>query len=299
MATRSLVETRQDRKALVADAGFRQLSVPSAAAGVLSAYGAFALLAGIAVGVLKAANVDIDVSSQWRQLGMSGGLVVAGLLLVAYLFGGYVSGRMARRSSVMHGVVVFVLGVAVAAAAAVFARWLGGADVASSNLRDLGVPTTASEWGDIATVAGIASLAAMLVGSLLGATMGERWHSKLVTRALDPRVGAEADAVRESEKRAAEAERRSADARDLRTGSFERVRAATPSRSRRVDSEAATQTMPVPAAAGPVRPVPASRGVATDGMGNGSVRRVRPAPDEERTSAVERERAATAPPSGR
>jgi hypothetical protein len=34
------------------------------------------------------------------------------------------------------------------------------------------------------TLAGIASLAAMLVGALLGGVLGERWHSKLTRRAV-------------------------------------------------------------------------------------------------------------------
>ena len=230
MGTRPIVETRRDRKALVADAGFNQLSLTSVFAGVLAAYGAFAVFAGIAVGVIKAANVDIDLASQWHDLGMAGGLVVAGLLLLAYLFGGYVAGRMARRSGVLHGVFVFVLGVAIAVGAAALARWLGGSDVAASNLRDLGVPTTATEWGDVATVAGIASLAAMLIGALAGSVLGERWHAKLLARALDPQIGAEAEARRD-------AERRAADAEDLRTSAFRRVRAATPTRTKRVDTD--------------------------------------------------------------
>jgi len=103
------------------------------------------------------------------------------------------------------------------------------------------VPTTGSEWRDVITVAGIASLAAMLVGALAGGVLGERWHAKLVTRALDPRIGAEAEARRDAELRAAEAEER-------RTGSFQRVRAATPSRTRRVDAEETGTSEVVPMA---------------------------------------------------
>ena len=241
MAARAEVETRRDRNALVADAGYKRLSLLCVIAGVLCAYGAFAVLAGLTVGVIEAADVDIDVSSQWQDLGVAGGLVVAGLLFFSYLFGGYVAGRMARRSGALHGAAVFVLGVLLVAGAAALARQLGGADVAASNLRDLGVPTTASEWGDVATVAGLASLTAILLGGLLGGSLGERWHAKLLNRALDPRVGAEADALRDAERRAAEAERRAADADERRTGAFERVRAATPRRSRRVDGDAPTR----------------------------------------------------------
>jgi len=49
---------------------------------------------------------------------------------------------------------------------------------------DHGIPTTGSEWGKVGTAAGIGSLAAMLLGALLGGVLGERWHSKLTRRAI-------------------------------------------------------------------------------------------------------------------
>jgi hypothetical protein len=171
---------------------------------------------------------------------------------------------MARRAGVLHGVVVFVLGLAVAAVAAVVARQVGGTETAVANLRDLGVPTTAKEWGDVATVAGIASLVAMVVGAVAGALLGERWHTKLVSRALDPDVGAEAEARRDAERRAAEAE-------EHRTGAVRRVRAATPTRTRRVDGEASDvrdvgdeRTGPAPPDASR-NPVTGSPGAPRDG----------------------------------
>ena len=262
MGARPVVETRQDRKALVADAGFGELSFVSVAAGVVAAYGLFALLAGLASGVVAASKANFNLSSNWHQLGMAGGLVVAGLLLLAYLFGGYVAGRMARRAGVLHGIVVFVLGVVVVAVAAFIARAVGGSDLASSNLRGLGVPTTGAEWRDVATVAGIASLLAMLIGAVAGGFLGERWHAKLVTRALDPRIGAEADARREAELRAAEAEER-------RTGSFRRVRAATPTRTRRADADELDTTQLNPRVSTAVREREASGDGHGDGHGDG------------------------------
>lgn len=70
---------------------------------------------------------------------------------------------------------------------------------ASDNLRSLGIPTTGTEYGQAATVAGIASLIALVVGSVLGGALGERWHARLVARAADPTVGAQAAAAREAE----------------------------------------------------------------------------------------------------
>jgi hypothetical protein len=56
-------------------------------------------------------------------------------------------------------------------------------------------------------VAGLASLVAMLVGSILGGLSGERWHGNLAKRAHDPSMGREAQAREE----AIDAEKRQAD----------------------------------------------------------------------------------------
>ena len=205
MGKRVVVESGRDRRALVADAGWSQLSLLSVLAGSLVAYGAFVLLAGIAGGILEATGADTDITARWDELGVGAGLVVAGLLFVSYLFGGYVAGRMARRAGLVQGLGVFVLGVLVVAVVAVAIRQLAGTDAVVESLRDLGLPTTGDEWADVGTVAGVASLAGALVGALLGGLLGERWHAKLLSRAIDPDVGAEADARRASELAAAEA----------------------------------------------------------------------------------------------
>jgi hypothetical protein len=214
MAKRVAVESGRDRRALVADAGWSQVSLVSILAGVLVAYGAFALLAGIAGGILEATGADTDITARWDDRGVAAGLVVAGLLLLSYLFGGYVAGRMARRAGLLHGAAVFVLGVIVVAAVAVAIRALADNDTVVESLRDLGLPTTGDEWADVGTVAGLASLAGALIGALLGGLLGERWHAKLLSRAIDPDVGAEADARRTAEVAAAEARVRNTEAHD-------------------------------------------------------------------------------------
>ena len=192
-------ETGRERRELAADAGFGGFSVTSVLAGVLVAYGAFAILLGLAAAIFDAVGDDTDLSSSWEDLGTAGGLAVAGLILLSYLFGGYVAGRMARRNGLAHGAGVLVLGVVIVGAVAALARSSGGADTVADNLRSLGIPTTADEYGDAGTVAGIASLLALLVGSLLGGLLGERWHARLYARAVDPTVGAQADAARQAE----------------------------------------------------------------------------------------------------
>jgi len=202
---RTMRETGRERRELAEDAGFGGFSITSVLAGVLVAYGAFAILAGLAAAALDAFGSDTNLTSDWETLGTTGGIVVAALLFLAYLFGGYVAGRMARRNGVAHGAGVLLLGIVVVAAVAALARSSADPDAIATNLRSLGIPTTADEWGQAGTVAGIASLIAVVVGSLLGGALGERWHARLFARAIDPNVGAQAAAARQAEQARTEA----------------------------------------------------------------------------------------------
>jgi hypothetical protein len=190
MGTRT-AESRRDRMELASEAGYSKVSLGSVLAGVLVAYGAFAILGAIAGGILRAFGVDTRTltDNDWHRLGAATGAAVAISLLLSYLFGGYVAGRMARRAGAINGLLVFVLGLLVAAGVGAAVGTQADSGAILSNLRSIGVPTTGSTWGAIGTIAGLAALAAMVIGSIAGGISGERWHGKLVRRALDPAVG--------------------------------------------------------------------------------------------------------------
>lgn len=183
-------ESPRDRAALAREAGLSRLSLPSVLAGVLVAYGAFAVLAALVGAIAAAIGLNTDLAgNDWATLGVGSAIAVGIVLLVAYLFGGYVAGRMARRAGLLNGLAVFVLAVVLVAAVAAIAASQADTDAVQANLRSLGIPTTGTEWGKIGTVAGIGSLAAMLVGALLGGVLGERWHTKLTRRAVSGKYG--------------------------------------------------------------------------------------------------------------
>ena len=96
---------------------------------------------------------------------------------------------MARRAGLVNGLAVFVLAVVLVAVVAAIAASQADADTVQANLRSLGIPTTGTEWGKIGSLAGIGSLAAMLVGALVGGVLGERWHTKLTRRAVSDHYG--------------------------------------------------------------------------------------------------------------
>jgi hypothetical protein len=96
---------------------------------------------------------------------------------------------MARRAGLLNGLAGFLLAIVLIAAVSAIIASQADADTIHSNLRSLGIPTSSSEWSDIGTLAGIASLAAMLLGAVVGGVLGERWHSKLARRAVSGKYG--------------------------------------------------------------------------------------------------------------
>lgn len=198
------VERSRDRSELVREAGMGSISAISVLAGVLVAYGAVLLLLAVAGGIGSALGLETSGISEneWRDIGIGAVAAIGVVLLVSYFFGGYVAGRMGRRSGLAHGLLVFGLGLVVVAVAAAATSLGADGEVIGDELRNQGIPTGADDWRDIGLFGGIGVLAAMLVGSVLGGIKGERWHGLLVTKALDPAVrprGAEDDDDRRSD----------------------------------------------------------------------------------------------------
>jgi hypothetical protein len=171
------IESTGDRLAFAQEAGLGRLSLLSVLCGTLVAYGAFTVLAAVAAGLVAALGFDIArlSANDWRQLAIGGGLAVGGVLLAAYLIGGYAAGRMARRAGLTNGMAVFLLGLTIAVVVGLIVSTQ--ADTATV------IANSASAHEAIGTFAGAGALLAMLVGALLGGSLGERWHGKLTRRA--------------------------------------------------------------------------------------------------------------------
>jgi hypothetical protein len=184
MRNRDLTETGRDRAALARGAGFGRFSFASVLAGVLVAYGGLAVLLAAAYGIVQATGVaDTFSFDDLARLNLASAVVIVAATLIAYLFGGYVAGRMARRAGLLNGLAVFVLAVLLVAALGALLAIREGSDQIATSLRDAGIPTTFDGWSQISSLAGLGSLLAMLVGAVLGGKMGERWHTKLTRRA--------------------------------------------------------------------------------------------------------------------
>ncbi len=191
----------REHLAVAREAGYGRFSPIAVVAGTLCGFGAFAILAAIMGAILSKADVNTNFrTNDWTSASAASGLATAVALFLAYLFGGYVAGRMARRAGLMHGIATFVLALVIAGVAGGLVAGLSdksGRKDLKRNLRSIGIPSTPSQWGKVGITAGILALALMLVGAVLGGLWGERWHTKLARRAVDPEYGPEADARRQ------------------------------------------------------------------------------------------------------
>jgi len=183
MRKRDLTETGRDRAALARGAGFGRFSFISVLAGVLVAYGGLAVLLAAAYGIARATGLYDFTPDDLAKLSPAGAAVIVAATLIAYVFGGYVAGRMARRAGLLNGLAVFVLAVLLVAALGALLAIRDGSDQVTASLRDAGIPTNLDGWSQVSSLAGLGSLLAMLVGTVLGGKLGERWHSKLTRRA--------------------------------------------------------------------------------------------------------------------
>ena len=135
--------------------------------------------AGVALGLANGVDTPDEAVAQADTVGISGGIALLVMLFLAYLAGGYVAGRMARFDGARQGLATWLIGLIVVVLLAAAGAVLG----AQYNvLQQLQLPRIPVNEGT-ATTAGIVTLVAVLLVTLLGAViggkLGERYHRKI------------------------------------------------------------------------------------------------------------------------
>ena len=125
-----------------------------------------ALPAGLLLGPLFRAAYDAMTGSVVAPGKFTAGLVIVSLVsgFLAYLVGGYVAGRFARRAGGLHGAMTAVLGAAAGAVLAAFGIVVSGGGLVA--LIGLG-------FGEGTTSTALALFLAYLFGGYVGGKLGE------------------------------------------------------------------------------------------------------------------------------
>lgn len=161
----------------VARERFGGIDIPASLVGMLTALSTTLILAGLvgaavgAVGYQTGLEEDAQDLSTWSLIG---GVAV---LFVAYLIGGWAAGRIARYDGARNGFATGIWTLVLAAILAGLGAWIGNEyDV----FRDVQLP----QWFEsdalttAAIISGIAAIAAMFVGGIIGGLWGERYHRR-------------------------------------------------------------------------------------------------------------------------
>ena len=155
---------------------FGGIDIPASLAGMVSAVGLAVLLAGLATGVGSVGyQLGVDDTTRLSAGGLIAGLVV---LLLAFLFGGWVAGRMARYDGGRNGLLSAIWFLVLAAGLSVLGTWLGDK---YNFLANVNLPNWFSRdaFTGRALLTGLIALLVMLIAAWLGGILGARYHRQV------------------------------------------------------------------------------------------------------------------------
>ena len=138
--------------------------------------------------IIGAVASAVGTNENWTQtdlqeisgsVGIAAAITLAVVMFVGYYAGGYVAARMSRFDARRQGLGVWIVAIVAMIIAAVAGALFGSSyDIMRQvDLPSVGLSTDQLSWG--AVITGIALLAVMLVGAVLGAAGGQRYHTKI------------------------------------------------------------------------------------------------------------------------
>ena len=179
-----------DRRDVVVDRARGGVALGGILTGVAVALGAMMVLTAI-VGAITAGLDLIEQAAESAttvEVGIGIGVALVVIQFLAYLWGGYTAGRMARGAGALNGVLVPVVALVVAAIVAGVVAVVGANAELIVPYGETRLPAVDDTLIDLGIGVGVGSLIAMLLGGLFGGMMGSRWHDRLEARVEDREV---------------------------------------------------------------------------------------------------------------
>lgn len=153
--------------------------------GWLTATGTLVLLAAVAsaIGAAFGLGRGLDVTpnvADVQTAGLVGGIVLAVIIFVAYVAGGYVAGRMARFNGLKQGFGVWLWAIVMAVVIAIVSAIAGATTNLFGSLTGIpGIPIDGGTWTTAGIIIAAALLVIALLGALVGGLAGMRFHRRV------------------------------------------------------------------------------------------------------------------------
>lgn len=144
-----------------------------------------AVLSAIGVGVGLATGTDAGQATEQATqsptaVGVTGAIILAVILLISYLSGGYVAGRMARFDGAKQGIAVWLWAIVITIILAVVGLVAGSQFDLVGQLGSLtGMPIEAEASTTGGIIALVIAVLLALAGAVLGGILGMRYHRKV------------------------------------------------------------------------------------------------------------------------
>lgn len=171
-----------ERRAVVTARG--GVSAGPVLTGVVVALGAMLVLTAAISGILVGLGLTDELRpGEATDVGIATGIGLVAAQFLSYLWGGYAAGRMSRGAGSANGALVALLGIVVGLAVGAIATWIGATEDLRTPFNSTQLPADGEvlRWG---AGLGIAAVAAMFFGGVVGGALGSRWHTKLERRTV-------------------------------------------------------------------------------------------------------------------
>lgn len=179
------VETRTERRSdadpyagiHAARERFGGIDIPASLVGMLTALSTVIILAGLVGAAFGVVGYQTGLEENADDLSIGSLIGGVAILFVAYLIGGWAAGRIARYDGARNGFATGIWTLVFGAILAALGAWAGAEYDVFQNV-DL------PQWFDrdalttAAIISGVAAIAAMFIGGIVGGTLGELYHRR-------------------------------------------------------------------------------------------------------------------------
>ena len=166
---------------------FGGVDIPASLVGMLTALSTVIILAGLVGAAFGVVGYQTGLEENAEDLSIGSLIGGIAVLFVAYLIGGWAAGRIARYDGARNGFATGVWTLIFAGILAALGAWAGSEYDVFENV-ELPQWFDSDAFTTTAIFSGIAAIAAMFVGGVIGGKIGDRYHRRADTTIADTRA---------------------------------------------------------------------------------------------------------------